>query len=168
MDTEQPVEHRLTWTSVDELFRAEFPRLVRNLALVDGIEAATDAVQEAFIRADRHWNRVQALSDPIAWVRRVALNRLLNGRRNRLRRSEILAALRPVPEAELSPVNLDLLAAIRGLPRRQRAVVCLVHLSDLPVEQVAADLGIAPGTVRSHLHDARVALRRTLEVPEDA
>lgn len=154
--------------SIDDLFRAEFPRLVRSLALVEGVEAAADAVQEAFIAADRRWRRVGSLDDPAAWVRRAALNRLLNGKRNRRRREEILEGVRPVTEAELNPLDLDLLAAIRALPRQQRAVVCLHHLGGVPVAELATDLGIATGTVKSHLHDARRALRRTLEVRDDA
>jgi Sigma-70 region 2 len=81
------------WSSVEALFKAEFARLVRGLALVEGTEAAADAVQEAFIQADRQWRKVGRLVDPAAWVRRVAMNRLLNGRRNHRRRTEILAAV---------------------------------------------------------------------------
>jgi RNA polymerase sigma-70 factor (ECF subfamily) len=153
--------------TIDDLFRRECPRLVRALSVVDGAEAAADAVQEAFIAADRRWKTVGALEDPAGWVRRVAINRLLNGRRNRLRRHEILAAVRPVPDAELEASDLDLLAAVRALPRQQRLVVCLYHLGGYPIASVAADLGIAPGTVKSHLHDARKALRRNLEVSDD-
>lgn len=155
-------------STIDELFRREFPRLVRALSVVDGAEAAADAVQEAFIAADGRWRRVRSLDDPAAWVRRVAVNRLLNGRRNHRRRTEILAAVRPVVEGELDPLDLDLLAAVRSLPRQQRLVVCLHHLGGCTVAEVAADLDIAPGTVKSHLHDARSALRRTLEVTDDA
>ena len=61
--------------SIEVLFRQEFGRLVRHLALVDGAEAAADAVQEAFIAADRQWSKVSRMADPTAWVRRVALNR---------------------------------------------------------------------------------------------
>ncbi|HRW39750.1 MAG: sigma-70 family RNA polymerase sigma factor [Acidimicrobiales bacterium] len=154
--------------AIDDLFRAEFARLVRSLSVVEGPEAAADAVQEAFIAADRRWRRVSRLEDPAGWVRRVAVNRLLNGRRNRRRRSELLAALRPVAEVDLDPLDLDLLAAVAALPTQQRLVVCLHHLGGYRVEDVAADLDIAPGTVKSHLHDARRSLRRTLEVADDA
>ena len=154
--------------TIEALYRATFADLVRSLALVDGPEAAADAVQEAFISADRRWRRVRSLDDPVGWIRRAALNRLLNGRRNTRRRSEILAAVRPAVEADLDPLDLDLLAAIGALPRQQRLVVCLHHLAGLKVDEVAADLAIAPGTVKSHLHDARSALRRTLEVTDDA
>jgi RNA polymerase sigma-70 factor (ECF subfamily) len=165
----EPVRDQPTTTSsIDALFRIEFPRLVRSLSLVDGPEAAADAVQEAFIAADRRWRRVGSLEDPAGWVRRVALNRLLNGRRNRGRRSEILASVHPVTEAELGPLDLDLLGAIRSLPRQQCLVVCLHHLGGISVNEIAADLGIAPGTVKSHLHDARLSLRHTLEVTDRA
>jgi DNA-directed RNA polymerase specialized sigma24 family protein len=82
---------------VEELFEREFAPLVRALgvAFADP-EAAADAVQEAFIEADRRWRRIGRYDDPAAWVRRVALNRLRNGRRDRRRRGEILAAIRPV------------------------------------------------------------------------
>lgn len=153
---------------IDEVYRAEFPRLVRSLSLVDGPEAAADAVQEAFLAADRRWRKVSALDDPVGWVRRAAINRLLNGRRNRLRRAELLAGIRPVVVDELDPLDLDLLAAIRDLPTQQRLVVCLHHLGGYRIDDVAADLGIAPGTVKSHLHDARRALRARLEVTDRA
>ena len=153
---------------IDGLFRAEFPRLVRALSVVDGPEAAADAVQEAFIAADRRWKRVSALDDPAGWVRRAAINRLLNGRRNTRRRAELLAAVRPVTVDDLDPLDLDLLAAVRALPTQQRLVICLHHLGGYRIDDVAADLGIAPGTVKSHLHDARRALRARLEVTDDA
>ena len=57
---------------------------------------------------------------------------------------------------------------MRALPTQQRLVICLHHLGGYRVDDVAADLGIAPGTVKSHLHDARRSLRRTLEVADDA
>lgn len=160
-------DHPPAAAEIEALFRAEFGRLVRALAVVDGPEAAADAVQEAFIAADRRWRWVSRLDDPAGWVRRAAVNRLLNGRRDRRRRGELLAAVRPVVEAELEPLDLDLLAAVRALPTQQRLVVCLHHLGGYRVDDVAADLGIAPGTVKSHLHDARRSLRRTLEVADD-
>jgi RNA polymerase sigma-70 factor (ECF subfamily) len=73
---------------VEELFERDYVRLVRSLSVAFDAESAADAVQEAFIAADRRWARVGAYDDPAGWVRRVAVNRLLNGRRNRGRRAE--------------------------------------------------------------------------------
>ncbi len=101
-------------------------------------------------------------------MRRVAVNKLRNGHRNRRRRDEILAGIRAPEPAQLDALDLDLLAAVRALPQRQRLAVCLHHLAGYPVGEVADALGVAEGTVKSNLHDARAALRRALEVPDDA
>ena len=150
--------------TVGELFDDEYARLVRALAVAfDGAEAAADAVQEAFIEADRRWRRVSQLDDPTGWVRRVAVNRLRNGRRNRIRRSEILATIRPVAAEDMTDAVLDLRRAVATLPERMRLVVCLHYLADLGVDEVAATLGVAGGTVKSTLHDGRRRLRSLLE-----
>jgi RNA polymerase sigma factor (sigma-70 family) len=150
----------------EELFRAEYPRLVRSLAVAHDAALAEDAVQEAFIAAQRRWPDVAGLDDPAGWVRRVAVNRLANSRRNRRRRTEILATVRPPDPATLEAADLDLLRAIEALPSRQRLTLCLHHLAGYTVAEVAEMLAVAPGTVKSNLHDARSALRRALEVPD--
>jgi len=149
--------------SVEALFEREYVRLVRALGVAFDPESAADAVQEAFIAADADWARVTRLEDPAGWVRRVALNRLRNGRRDQRRRHEILATIRPVEPADLTTELLDLKQALDGLPERMRLVVCLHHLADLPVDDVATTLAIAEGTVKSTLHDARRRLRADLE-----
>ena len=148
-----------------EIFELEFARLVRALGVAFDPEAAADAVQEAFIAADRRWRMVSQLDDPIGWVRRVAVNRLLNERRNHRRRSEILAMVRPIRDVELDHSSIDLRRAVDSLPMRMRLSVCLYYLADLPIDEVAATLNVAPGTVKSNLHDARVRLRSLLEEP---
>ena len=155
-------------TDVSELFDREYERLVRSLGVAfDPVDAA-DAVQEAFIQADARWDQVGAYDDPAGWVRRVAVNRLLNGQRNRNRRRELLATVRPIAPADLTDDLLDLRRALDELPDRMRATVCLHYLSDLTVEQVADTLDVSPGTVKSNLHDARNRLRTVLGEVSDA
>jgi RNA polymerase sigma-70 factor (ECF subfamily) len=148
---------------VGELFDREFARLVRALGVAFDPESAADAVQEAFIEADRRWRRVSTFEDPAGWVRRVAVNRLLNGQRNHRRRTEILATVVPVAPDDLTDDLLDLRRAVDALPERMRLAVCLHHLAGLTVDEVAALLEVAPGTVKSNLHDARQKLRAQLE-----
>lgn len=155
-------------TDVSELFDREYERLVRSLGVAfDPVDAA-DAVQEAFIAADARWQRVGGYDDPAGWVRRVAVNRLLNGRRNRRRRRDIIATIRPVAPAELTDDLLDLRRALDDLPERMRATVCLHYLADLSIEQVADALDVSTGTVKSNLHDARNRLRSILGEVSDA
>lgn len=151
---------------VTELFGAEYARLVRSLGVAfDPVDAA-DAVQEAFVQAHRRWGEVSSLDDPAGWVRRVALRRLLNGQRNRRRRREILATLRPKTETDLTADLIDLREAVAALPSRMRAAVCLHYLADMAVTDVAAALEVSVGTVKSNLHDARIRLRSEMEVSD--
>ena len=152
-----------SFESVEALFEAEHDRLVAGLGVAFDPMAAADAVQEAFIAADRRWSRVRDLDDPAGWVRRVAVNWLLNGERNRRRRSEILAVVRPPTPDDLTDDLLDLRAALAQLPTRMRTVLCLHYLSGLQVDEIADMLAIAPGTVKSHLHDGRRRMRAELE-----
>lgn len=150
-------------TSLEDLFDQEYERLVRALAVAFGPESAADAVQEAFIQADLKWRRIARYGDPAGWVRRVAINRLNNGRRDDRRRRQILGSLPILIPPTLTDEQLDLRQAVDALPERQRSTVCLYYLADLTVDEVAAALQIAPGTVKSTLHHARHRLRRQLE-----
>jgi RNA polymerase sigma-70 factor (ECF subfamily) len=153
-------------TDVSLLFDAEYGRLVRSLGVAFDPADAADAVQEAFIQADRRWAEVSRLDDPAGWVRRVALNRLLNGRRDRRRRREILGTIRPTLDADLTADLVDLRRSVAALPDRMRAAVCLHYLADLPVAEVAVALEVSAGTVKSNLHDARRRLRSVMEVSD--
>ena len=152
------------------IFRAEFSRLVRSLTAAAGsAETAADAVQEAFVQAHVHWWRVRHYDDPTGWIRRVAVNRVLNQRRGHRRRADALArlaALRPSAQdlPAPSPAVLDALAA---LPLRQRTAVALRYLGQLPVSDVARAMSISEGAVKAHLHRARGRLLETLEVSGD-
>lgn len=153
-------------SSVEELFASEYRRLVRSLGVAFDAESAADAVQEAFVRAHAAWDTVASMQDPAGWVRRVALNRLLNGKRDRRRRKAILETVRPVREADLSAELLDLRRAVAELPERMRAALCLHYLAGYPVRDVAATLEVSEGTVKSNLYDARQRLRSVLEVSD--
>lgn len=149
---------------IEECFARWYAPLVRSLAVAFAdTEGAADAVQEAFLEADRRWTTIGGYDEPAAWIRRVAINRMRNRRRNMRRRTEILAAVRPVLEEDLTADLLDLRAAIAGLPEKMRIAVTLHHLGGCTVAEVAEALEVSPGTVKSNLHDARRRLRIDLE-----
>jgi hypothetical protein len=109
-------------TSSAGFFVAEYPALVRTVTLVlHDRSRAEEIAQDAFVQLLRHWSKVCRYESPGAWVRRVAI-RLAVRDANRERR---LAQLRPrsVDEAPaLNPgVDVDLMAAIKTLPPRQRS-----------------------------------------------
>jgi len=151
----------------ESLFRDHYAALVRSLAVAGGDrEAAADAVQEAFIQLCLHWKRVSKYDSPVAWVRRVAINRLSNHERSLRRRAAALLRVRDQqPQTHPDPlVQTSLERALANLPLRQRVATALYYLEDLPVAEVARSMGISEGSVNTHLHRARAALKPTLEV----
>lgn len=160
-----------TALAFDELFRHEYPRLVRILVVATADrDAAADLAQDAFVQLHRHWDEVSGYEDPGRWLRRVALNRATNHRRGRDRRNRFVARHGPEvasTEAVDAVPDLDLWRALVELPPRQRAVVALHHLDDLPVAEIALLLGVAEGTVKSQLHDARRALARSYRLTSE-
>ena len=98
---------------------------------------AEDIAQEAFVQLVRHWSKVSRYDEPGAWLRRVAIRMAVKEtRRARLRPvRELQSQPPPVGEPEVS--DPALLAAVRELSPRQRAVVALFYLEDRPMDEVA-------------------------------
>ena len=131
---------------------------------------AEDAAQDTFIQA---LERLEECRDPSrfgAWVRTIARNRARSlGRRKRVRQAEPLETAYeaagtsdPSKDAERSQLRMHLEAALGTLKPVQRQVIVLHDLEGLKHGEIAIDLGIPEGTVRSHLHFARKALREKL------
>jgi RNA polymerase sigma-70 factor, ECF subfamily len=121
-------------------------------------------VQEAFARASIRWARLRAYDAPEAWVRRVATNLATSGLRRARRQLAALARLgTAAAEPPGSTDRLAIEAGLRRLPLRHRQVLVLHHGADLPVDEVARQLRVPIGTVKSRLARARAALGAYLE-----
>jgi len=149
---------------VREVYEASYRRLVAQAYAVaaDRVEAE-DAVQEAFARAVAAGDRFRRLDNPEAWLRTVALNVL----RRRWRRASMFRALSPrlATAADVPGISEDHVAvveALRTLPFQQRETLALFYLGDLSVQEIAATLGVADGTVKSRLTRGRAALAAVL------
>ncbi len=156
----------------DVFFRRAYPQLVRGLAIAWGPDVAADVVQEAFVRAHRKWSHVSRLERPTAWVRRVAVNLLVDNHRRRKfeRRVQAMspAGVPWVPSVE-DGYELEVAEALATLPERQRLAVGLYYLLDLPVSEVARQMRVPEGTAKAALFDARKALRsRMTRSPDTA
>jgi len=153
----------------EQLFRVEFAAVMRSVTLIcRDPERAEDVTQEAFVQLLRHWRKVSRYDRPGAWVRRVAIRLAMqHARRERRRPTLEMAASSPPPT--VPPLDRDVLDAIAGLPRMQRAAVALYYLEDMPIAEVADVLGCSNSTARVHLHRARVHLAALLgeEVSDD-
>jgi DNA-directed RNA polymerase specialized sigma24 family protein len=133
------------------------------LASVRDRQTAEDLVAEAFTRAWASWRKVSRHPAPEAWVVRTALNAHVS-RWHRRRREVALTDVDGVTAGTgdgglRDPPDGQLMAAVLGLPLRQRQVIALRLFLDLDTAQTARMLGIAPGTVTAHLARATAALR---------
>jgi RNA polymerase sigma factor (sigma-70 family) len=134
--------------------------------------AAEDVVQDALSDAHRRWDVIGAYDRPAAWARRAVLNRSASWHRSRGRERRALervAARDAVPPAADEPAlaDDDLWAAIRALSDRQAEVVLLLWFEDLSASEVAATLGCAEDTVRTHWRRARSHLAEALGETDD-
>lgn len=122
---------------------------------------AEDCTAEAFARAYSRWDEVCAHPSPAAWVVRTAVNLHIDRYRRDQRRLRLLPSLAQDEEAPAaaSPIDPQLVEALRALPERQRQVVALRVLLELSGTETAEELGISTGSVGTHLHRALAALR---------
>ena len=159
-----PAAHRPpTAADFDALYQARYGDVVAMLhAYVGNLTEAQDLAQEAFCRAWQRWGKVADYQDPMAWIRRVAMN-LANSRWRRLRVARNhLKREQATNVPALGPDHVALVQALREVPADQRRAMVLHYLVDLPVAEVAHEMGVAVGTVKSWLHRGRMALAARL------
>jgi RNA polymerase sigma factor (sigma-70 family) len=159
---------RLEGVSQDELGFATFYEASRDSCLravfasVGDLRLAEDLVAEAFARAWAAWPKVRDHPAPKAWVLRTALNLRVSWWRRRRHKIPLT-----VPDHGWEPtlnagIDSRLVEAVNRLQGRQREVIVLRVLLDLDTGTTARVLGIAPGTVTTHLFRATAALQRAL------
>lgn len=152
-----------------ELARTSIGRLyvIARLILRDEGKAE-DAAQEALVAA---WAHIAGLRDPHrfdAWLHRLLVNACYReAGRDRRRRTieahvEVLDASEPDSTVLLADRD-QIERGFRRLDTDQRAVLVLHYYLGLSLDEVAEVLGIPPGTARSRLHRATVAMRAALE-----
>lgn len=125
---------------------------------------AQDIAQEAFCRAWQRWQELSTYDNPVAWVRRVALN-LAHSRWRRVKVAAAHLVRQRIDETPaLDPDHVAVVAALRKLPVPQREAIVLHHMMDLPLSEVAEHFDVPVGTVKSWLHRGRAALAGDLAI----
>ena len=130
-------------------------------------EEAADALQDALLSAYRAAGTYRGDARVTTWLHRVVVNACLDRVRRRQARPTV-----PVPEG-YDPVDrrdalaeretaLEVETALAALPLDQRTAIVLVDLQGLPVDEVAAVLGVPVGTVKSRCSRGRARLALSL------
>ncbi|WP_144122268.1 SigE family RNA polymerase sigma factor [Catellatospora sichuanensis] len=125
---------------------------------------ADDLVQQAITKLYVRWHRTREIERLDRYVRTMLVREFLDERRLSWAKVRLFGktpdeARQPEPNTDL---RLVLRAALAKVPPRQRAVLVLRFLCDLPVDEVAELLGCTAGTVKSQTSHGLAALRRHL------
>jgi RNA polymerase sigma-70 factor (sigma-E family) len=147
--------------STDTLLRTAF-------LIVWDLPEAEDIVQETLLAVARRWPRVRRMEHPVAYARRILINRALKGAGRRTRARNELTGETPGERAdhsagpEVIEIQDELMRALAELPPRQRAVLVLRYFLDLPEAEVAAALHCSLGTVKSTAARGLARLEQTM------
>jgi RNA polymerase sigma-70 factor (ECF subfamily) len=154
----------------EDVFEQNYDRLVQALTIVAGDkETAADAVQEAFARLLRGWDRVSVYEDPAGWVRRVALNQIRDHHRSVWRQARLLLKIEQQYQTSRGTSATDerLWEQLTALPLKQRMALALYYMEHLTSREVADVMHVSEGTVKQHLHRARGTLKQALKEARD-
>jgi RNA polymerase sigma-70 factor (ECF subfamily) len=149
----------------DDFYAASFQRVTGQLyAMIGDRDEAQECVQEAFVRAWAHRRKLDRAEHPEAWVRttayRLAVSRWRRAQRGK--RPTDRAVGPAVVTPGVSENHVALVDALRHLPEAQRQALVLHHVCDLPVRDVAREVGVPEGTVKARLSRGRTALAALL------
>ncbi|MCL1869272.1 MAG: SigE family RNA polymerase sigma factor [Promicromonosporaceae bacterium] len=146
---------------------AAAPQLARTAWLLCGdVHPADELVQQALMRTYVAWDKA-CEREPLAYARRVLANLRIDLWRRR--RREVLLDAADLPDhgrggEESRLADRDrLVRALATLTVRQRRIVVLRHLVGLSEQEVAADLGVSLGTVKSTASRGLAQLRSVLD-----
>jgi RNA polymerase sigma-70 factor (ECF subfamily) len=149
-----------------EFVRARSAALLRIAYLVCGdLTLAEDLLQTTLTRTYLAWRRHGGIESLDAYARRVLLNTATSWWRRRWRgeRPTLNLPERPISDGADHVAERDAMWRLLGrLPARQRAVIVLRYYEDLSEADIASQLGVSVGTVKSHASRALATLRANL------
>lgn len=146
----------------DEFVLARYQALLRGAFLITGdVHDARDLLHDALARVYGRRSAIRDMAAAEGYVRTTMVRTHVS--RWRRTRREVLTALPPEGAVEAEPGwDGQLQGALGGLPPRQRTAVVLRYYMDLPVAQVAEELGCSLPTAKTHLARAMKTLRQEL------
>lgn len=128
---------------------------------------AEDATQEVLLTVLRRASTFRAEARLTTWLHRVTINTCHDIARRRARRpstavadmTAVADAVRPQADAtELLPLSSALADALRSLSDEERSLIVRSTIEEVPYAEIAAELGVAVGTVKSRVHRLRARL----------
>jgi RNA polymerase sigma-70 factor (sigma-E family) len=128
--------------------------------------AGDDLVQESLAKVYVAWPRIAARQAVESYTRTTMLRTYLNEKRKWRREVHYGDVPEHPTDDQDTALTVTLSALLRELPAKQRAVLVLRFYQDLSVPQIAEELGIPEGTVKSQLSRGLATMRTRLGEPE--
>lgn len=153
--------------TINVLIDAELPML-RTVAyrVLGNTHDADEAIQNALLKAWKHFERFRNESKLSSWVYRVTLNEcfeMLRKRKTELKYLKMYAE-NPQPNKTVDDERLnELRLAIAALPKIYRAALTVGYLSELSTENAAEKLECSVNTLYQRIHKAKQLLKRRME-----
>jgi RNA polymerase sigma-70 factor (ECF subfamily) len=155
-------------SAFERLYRTHAARVHTLVRRMLDADEADDVTQDVFIRA---WQKLSTFRGESAfgtWLHRLAVNVVLARRKNvGIERRRFIADEAPLDNMSgrrhTPELSMDFEDALARLPEGAKQVFVLHDVEGYRHEEIARMLGIVPGTSKSQLHHARMALRRHLE-----
>jgi RNA polymerase sigma-70 factor (sigma-E family) len=154
-----------------EYFAARRDAVRRSAYLLCGDwHRADDLAQTAFVALHRRWHKIRDRAALDAYVRRTVVRAVIDESRRPWRRERFTGEVPEIPDTSAGRPEIGdavatrttLVAALRKVPPRQRAVLVLRFLEGLDVSGAANVLGCSEGTVKSQTSRGLDALRAEL------
>ena len=140
---------------------------------------AQDIAQDVFLKAFEHFEELRGSVTAGGWLKKVATNLSLNHLSRYRKRWRFFSDMKsadeegapepdfPIPDTLLADLTEEdrserIEVALKNLPEHQRVPLVLFHFEELPYDEIAAQLRVSLGKVKTDIHRGREALRRAL------
>ena len=152
---------------LERLYHLHGPAILRYLYRLIGPKTAEDILQDTFVQAMSHLDRLETAAYPKAWLMTVARNLAINTLRRQNKGVVEMDWSQPVQSKPTEDERLERMRQmIMKLPEDMRETLYLRWYDQLSYEQIAEVMRIPVGTVRSRLHHGLTKLRDQLSDDE--
>jgi RNA polymerase sigma-70 factor (ECF subfamily) len=128
-------------------------------------ELSEDIVQESYLRALDHWNRKAVPNSPLAWLKRVARNILMDSLRQKKKLKDASLDLISSPDQKSSKdqmKSLETFLTISSLGRKTARILEAFYYDGMSVREIAAEMAVSERAVEGRLRRARRSVKSLL------